>query len=167
MSRTLSTVLALVLLLEPAFLVASGFPPSLARFRRAVARPAVALAEAGSRTAPQGSDSPADVALKSGITCLEQTEYSQALKEFDRALDLFAASQRLEDAQRAYMQLFVAHRSHASMLMRAMKTWVERRRNLSSESTSDTFMAFESWVEERDALAAATINLVHNSPDWK
>jgi hypothetical protein len=138
MSRTLSTVLALFL-----------------------------LAGTASAGAGEPADSPADDALKSGITCLGQTEYSQALKEFDRALDLFAGSQRLEDAQRAYMQLFVAHRSHANMLMKAMKTWVEKRRNHSSESTSDTFMAFASWVKERDALAAATINLVHNSPDWK
>jgi hypothetical protein len=167
MSRPLSTVLALVLLLAPAFLVASGSPPSLARFRRAMARPTVALAEVGSRTSLQAPESPADDAVRSGITHLEQTEYAEALKEFDRALDLFASAQRLEDARRAYMQLFVSHRSQANMLMKAMKMWVERRRSHSGGLAPESFAAFDTWVKERDALAAATINLVHNSPDWK
>jgi hypothetical protein len=145
MSRSLSTVLALVLLLAPAFSVAS----------------------ASSRTSRQVPDSPADDALRSGITHLEQTEYADALKEFDRALDLFAAAQRLEDARRAYMQLFVSHRSQANMLMKAMKTWVEKRRSHSGGLAPGSFVAFDTWVQERDALAAATINLVHNSPDWK
>jgi hypothetical protein len=138
MSRSLSTVLALFL-----------------------------LAGIASPCAAEQADSPAEAALGSGITRLEQTEHSEALKEFDRALDSFAGAQRLEDAQRAYMQLFVAHRSHANMLMKAMKAWVEKRRTHSSGLAPAASAAFDSWVKERDALAAATINLVHNSPDWK
>ena len=65
------------------------------------------------------------------------------------------------------MQLFVANRNYANVLMKAMKTWVEKRRTDSGGLAPATFAAFDSWVKERDALAAATINLVHNSPDWK
>ena len=65
------------------------------------------------------------------------------------------------------MQLFVVNRNYANVLMKAMKTWVEKRRNDSGGVAPAALAAFESWVKERDALAAATINLVHNSPDWK
>lgn len=112
-------------------------------------------------------DSPANDALKGGITRLERAEYAEALREFDSALDLYAGTQRLEDAKRAYMQLFVVNRNYANVLMKAMKTWMEKRRRASGGMALAALTAFESWVKERDALAAATINLVHNSPDWK
>lgn len=141
MSRSLSTALALVLLL--------------------------AATRANSSHAAAPPDSPADDTLKRAITQLEQADYSGALREFDRALNLYADAQRLEDAQHAYMQLFVVNRNYANVLMKAMKTWVEKRRNDAMGVAAGTVATFDSWVKERDALAAATINLVHNSPDWK
>jgi hypothetical protein len=111
-------------------------------------------------------ESPANDAVKSGIARLERAAYSEALKEFDRSLDLFAGAERLDGAQRAYMQLFVSHRHHANVLMKAMKAWVEKRRTAPGGSAPE-LVAFDTWVKERDALAEATINLVHNSPDWK
>ncbi len=141
MSRSLSTALALVLLL--------------------------AAAGTNSAHAVEPPDSPANDTLKRGITRLERAEYSEALREFDSALDLYAGAQRLEDAKHAYMQLFVVNRNYANVLMKAMKTWVEKRRNDAVGVAPATLAGFDSWVKERDALAAATINLVHNSPDWK
>ena len=84
-----------------------------------------------------------------------------------RRLDQYAGAQRLEDAKHAYMQLFVSNRNYANMLMKAMKTWVEKHRNDSGGLAPAAFRAFDGWVKERDALATATINLAHNSPDWK
>jgi hypothetical protein len=158
MSRSLSTALALILLLagtgaESAHLAASGLTISVA----SGLRPAL----------QQAPDSPANDALKSGITRLESAEYSEAAREFDNALDLYAGAQRLEDVKHAYMQLFVVNRNYANVLMKAMKTWVEKRRNDADGVAPAALAAFDSWVKERDALAAATINLVHNSPDWK
>jgi hypothetical protein len=146
MSRSLSTALALILLL-------AGTGMGSAR-----------VAASGLTLSP---DSPANDALKSGITRLERAEYSEAVREFDNALDLYAGAQRLEDAKHAYMQLFVVNRNFANVLMKAMKTWVEKRRNDAGGVAPAALAAFGSWVKERDALAAATINLVHNSPDWK
>jgi hypothetical protein len=112
------------------------------------------------------TESPANDAVKSAIVLLERAEYSEALKQFDRALDLFAGAERLDGAQAAYMRLFVSHRHHANVLMKAMKAWVEKRRTTPNGSAPES-AAFAAWVKERDALAEATINLVHNSPDWK
>jgi hypothetical protein len=142
MSRSLSTALALILF----------------------------LAGAGGAESAYGADppdSPATEALKSGVTRLERAEYSEALREFDSALDLYAGAQRLDDVQNAYMQLFVANRNYANVLMKAMKTWVEKRRTDAGGMMPAALAAFDNWVKQRDALAAATINLVHNSPDWK
>jgi hypothetical protein len=139
MSRVLSTAAALVLL------VGSGF----------------------SRTLAEPSNSPAQDALAIGMMRLERAAYADALQSFERALDLFASAQKLDDAQRAYMQLFVTNRNYANVLMKAMKSWVDKRRSDLAAVLPGTFAAFDAWVKERDALAAATINLVHNSPDWK
>jgi hypothetical protein len=147
MARSLSTALALMVLFlgTGSHLVAAGL----------------------GRTQQQPHESPADEALKSGITRLERAESSEAVKAFDSALDLYAGAQRLEDAKHAYMQLFVVNRNYANVLMKAMKTWVEKRRTDAGGMTPAALAAFDNWVKERDALATATINLVHNSPDWK
>ena len=126
---------------------------------RRVAGAVVALIFAGSsallaRPTPQQADAagPAyDAAnvdsLKSGITHLEQA--------------------RLGDAKRTYMYLFVHDRTASHELMKAMKDWVTKHREQRHGIDAATFAAFDAWVLERDALAAAVINLGHNSPDWK
>lgn len=74
---------------------------------------------------------------------------------------------RLSDAKRTYMYLFVHDRTASHELMKAMKEWVKKERGRRGGVDAATFAAFEAWVRERDALAAAVINLGHNSPDWK
>ena len=113
------------------------------------------------------TDAPANEALKAGIKRLESAEYADALKAFDKALDTYAGARRLEDAKRAYMQLFVGNRNHANVVMKAMKVWVETHRDDAAGLPAAAFAEFDAWVRERDALAEATVNLVHNSPDWK
>lgn len=74
---------------------------------------------------------------------------------------------RLNDAKRTYMYLFVHDRTASSELMKAMKAWVKKERGHHGGVDAATFEAFDAWVRERDALAAAVVNLGHNSPDWK
>ncbi len=110
---------------------------------------------------------PATDPLRSGVKRLDRAEYAEALQDFDTALDSYAATQRMEDVKRAYMDMFVGHRHHAGVLMKAMKTWIEKHRGDNAGLPPAVFAGFDAWVRERDALAAATINLVHNLPDWK
>lgn len=100
--------------------------------------------------------------------------YEQALKlapSFTQAIEYRAEAylglNRLEDAKRAYMQLFVADRGASHVLMKAMKVWVEQRRAVPGSIDAAALDAFDAWVRERDALAASVVNLGHNSPDWK
>jgi len=118
----------------------------------------------GALTAAEGHS---DEALGSGVKRLERAEYAEALADFARALDSYAAAGRLDDARRAYMQMFVGNRTHANFLMKAMKSWVGEHRGDAAGLPREAFAAFDAWVHERDALAAATIDLVHNLPDWK
>lgn len=74
---------------------------------------------------------------------------------------------RLSDAKRTYMYLFVHDRTASNELIKAMKEWVKKPRAQHDGIDAATLDAFASWVRERDALAAAVVNLGHNSPDWK
>lgn len=84
---------------------------------------------------------------------------STGLKHLEKA--------RLSEAKRTYMYLFVHDRTASNELMKAMKDWVKTQRGQHGGVGAATFGAFDSWVRERDALAAAVVNLGHNSPDWK
>ena len=84
---------------------------------------------------------------------------SSGLKHLEKA--------RLSDVKRTYMYLFVHDRTASHELMHAMKAWVKKHRAQQASVDAAAFKAFEAWVLERDALAAAVINLGHNSPDWK
>ena len=107
--------------------------------------------------------------------------YARALESYDRALELapnfsdaieyraeaYLALNRLDLVKQAYMQLFVADRAASAALMKAMKSWLEKRPPQSATIDAATLSAFDTWVRERDALASSVVNLGHNSPDWK
>jgi tetratricopeptide (TPR) repeat protein len=108
-------------------------------------------------------------------------DYARALESYERALALAPASSeaieyraeaylglnRLEDAKRAYMHLFVHDRTASHVLMKAMKAWGEQHRAKPAGVDPAAADAFNAWVLERDALASSVGNLGHNSPDWK
>lgn len=107
--------------------------------------------------------------------------YERALASYERALKIspsfteaieyraeaYLGLNRLDEARQAYMHLFVHDRTASHVLMNAMKAWLETRRAQPGGLDAATIAAFETWVRERDALAAAVVNLGHNSPDWK
>ena len=96
---------------------------------------------------------------------LDRSEYADAQSQFTKALDFYAAANRLDEIRQTYMRMFVGNRNHANILMKSMKAWASRRP--AAGPSSSTLVEFNAWVQERDALAAATVNLAHNSPDWK
>jgi tetratricopeptide (TPR) repeat protein len=107
--------------------------------------------------------------------------YERALESYDQALTLAPSFtqaieyraeahlglNRLDEVKRAYMDLFVADRGASAVLMKAMKAWVDERRANPKGVNAAALDTFDAWVRERDALAAAVVNLGHNSPDWK
>jgi tetratricopeptide (TPR) repeat protein len=116
-----------------------------------------------------------------GYSLRKLGNYEQALDSYEKALKLapnfgdaieyraeaYLALNRLADAKHSYIHLFVHDRANANVLMTAMKAWVAARRKAASGIDPSALAAFEAWVSERDTLASATVNLGHNSPDWK
>lgn len=108
-------------------------------------------------------------------------DYDRALQSYERALTLAPASteaieyrgeaylglNRLDDAKQAYMHLFVHDRAASTVLMKAMRAWIENQRAQPGVVDPATVAAFDAWVRERDMLASSVENLGHNSPDWK
>ena len=142
MPRVLSAALALVLFTASSYAQSNGVPAS----------PAL----------PAGHEF-----MSSALARLDRSEYAEAISAFDKALDSYATAQRLDEFRQTYMRMFVGNRFHANVLMKAMKAWVEKRRTEPAGLAPSTVAEFGVWVQERDALAAATVNLAHNSPDWK
>ena len=132
---------------------------------------AVALVLFAASSAAQTAITPGarlDDPMASALARLDRSEYAEAIVDFDKALDAYAAGQRLEEVRQTYMRMFVANRNHSNVLMKAMKAWVGKHRsNGEAAASASAFAEFDAWVRERDALAAATVNLSHNSPDWK
>ena len=104
--------------------------------------------------------------MATAVGHLDRSEYADAQSQFDKALDAYAAANRFDDIRQTYMRMFVGNRNHADILMKAMKAWTARHR-AGAGPVPPAFLAFDAWVQERDGLAAATVNLAHNSPDWK
>ncbi len=94
-------------------------------------------------------------------------DYEQAVAAYDRALainpgygeaieyrgEAYLHLDQLEAAKDAYMQLFRDDREHASMLMEAMRGWVEDRRESGSVDAA-MIDAFEAWIAERGEASA-------------
>lgn len=108
-------------------------------------------------------------------------EFDQALVAYDRALDLnpgyteaieyraeaYLGLNRIEEAKKAYMELFAVDRPRADELLAAMKRWVEQRKADPGDVDGETIDAFAAWVAERDELAGQTAQLTESaSRQW-
>jgi len=103
--------------------------------------------------------------------CLRKTgNYPLALEAYNRALSLapayapaieyraeaYLGLDQVDDAKKAYMDLFSTDRSHADELMVAMKGWVQKRQSDPGKMTPETVQSFSTWVQEREELAKQT-----------
>lgn len=113
-----------------------------------------------------------------GFTSRKLGEYDKALAAYDEALRLksdyaeaieyrgeaYVWLNRMEDAKKAYMDLYRDSRDLANQLMGVMKQWVtERRANGQGVSSSD-IDAFAKWVDERATIAQQTASLATDGP---
>ncbi len=96
--------------------------------------------------------------------------YDDALSAYDQALALapdypeaieyraeaYLGLNRLDDAKRAYMQLFGGAREKADELLEAMKKWVDGHNENPDGIDATALSDFASWVDERGAIAGQT-----------
>ena len=113
-----------------------------------------------------------------GFTSRKLGEYDKALAAYDEALRLkpdyaeaieyrgeaYVWMNRLEDAKKAYMDLYRDQREMANQLMGVMTQWVkERQANAAGVSASD-IENFSKWVSERATIAQQTASLSADAP---
>jgi len=105
-----------------------------------------------------------------GFALRKTGDYAGALEVYDRAVSLnpayspaieyraeaYLGLDRVEDAKKAYMQLFPSDRGRADELLQAMKGWVEKRRAEPGTLAPDALQEFSRWVAQREELAGQT-----------
>jgi len=99
-------------------------------------------------------------------------DYAKALEMYDQAIKMapgffseaveyraeaYLALNRIDDARKAYLDLFAADRKQADLLMVAMKAWVAAHRTDANGSIDPAAVTdFEKWIGEREGLAKQT-----------
>jgi tetratricopeptide (TPR) repeat protein len=105
-----------------------------------------------------------------GFVLRKTGDYTGALESYDRAIGLsptyspaieyrgeaYLGLDRVEDAKKAYMQLFPRDRGEAGALLKAMKGWVEKHKVEPGTVAPDAVQEFSSWVAQREELAGQT-----------
>ena len=105
-----------------------------------------------------------------GFALRKTGDYPTALETYDHALSLsptyspaieyraetYLALGRIEDAKKAYMDLFPSDRGRADELLKAMKGFIEKRRAEPGTMSPDEIQQFSSWVDQRAELAGQT-----------
>jgi tetratricopeptide (TPR) repeat protein len=100
-------------------------------------------------------------------------DYSSSLEAYNRALTLkpgyaeaieyraeaYLGLNRIEDAKRAYVELFGSDRAKAAELLDAMKGWVQRRRDQPDGLQGAVVDDFAGWVSEREEIAGQTASV--------
>jgi tetratricopeptide (TPR) repeat protein len=118
-----------------------------------------------------------------GFAYRKTGDYTKALEMYDKALKLspgfsdaieyrgeaYLALNRIDDAKQAYLELFARDRKQATLLMRAMTDWIERRKADPAGVDPAAVSSFESWVKERSTLAGQTAQMALNVPhaSWR
>jgi tetratricopeptide (TPR) repeat protein len=109
-------------------------------------------------------------------------DYAKALEMYDQAIKMapgfyaeaveyraeaYLALNRVDDARKAYLDLFAAERSQADALMVAMKNWIAARRATPAGVDAAVIDGFDKWVVERDAMAKQTqLMAVNGGHTW-
>ncbi len=101
---------------------------------------------------------------KTGDSVKALEMYEQAIKmapgfyaeAVEYRAEAYLSLNRVDDARKAYLDLFAADRKQADALMVAMKHWIAARRADPAGVDAAVIDGFEKWVVERDAMAKQT-----------
>src|SRR5262249_23273081 len=106
-----------------------------------------------------------------GYTRRKLGDYDSALTAYDRALALkpsfpeaieyrgeaYLRMKRLDDAKKAYLDLFADDRKLADKLLGSMKSWLDTQRPAGGDAAG--VEEFGKWIQERSQIAGQTAAL--------
>ena len=103
-----------------------------------------------------------------GYSLRKAGDYAKALEMYDQAIQMapgpyaeaieyrgeaFLGLNRIEDARKAYLELFALDRKQADSLMGAMKTWIEKRKTDPAGVDPTAVSGLEKWLGERGEIS--------------
>jgi tetratricopeptide (TPR) repeat protein len=105
-----------------------------------------------------------------GYTSRKTGDYAKALQMYDKALSLapgfpdaieyrgvaYLKLNRIEDAKKAYLDLFARDRKQADELMKAMNQWVSDHTTDPAGVDASTVSGLSTWIQERAKIATST-----------
>jgi len=105
-----------------------------------------------------------------GYTSRKTGDYAKALQMYDKALSLspgfpdaieyrgvaYLKLNRIEDAKKAYLDLFARDRKQADALMTAMTAWVGEHKTEAGSVEPGVVEGLNAWIQERSKIAATT-----------
>jgi len=105
-----------------------------------------------------------------GYTSRKTGDYAKALQMYDKALALapgfpdaieyrgvaYLKLNRIEDAKKAYLDLFARDRKQADQLMQAMTQWVNEHQKDAAGVDASTVTGLSTWIQERAKIATTT-----------
>jgi tetratricopeptide (TPR) repeat protein len=118
-----------------------------------------------------------------GFAYRKTGDYTKALEMYEKALQLqpgfpdaieyrgeaYLGLNRIDDAKKAYLELFASDRQQADLLMKAMTDWITKRHADPAGVDPAALSDFEGWIKERSALAGQTehMSLAAQYETWR
>jgi tetratricopeptide (TPR) repeat protein len=114
-----------------------------------------------------------------GYTLRKTGDYAKALEMYDLAIEMapglyteaieyrgeaYLGLNRIDDAKKAYLDLFGSDRKQADLLLQEMKNWIAKRQVDPAGVDPAALEAFEKWVGERAGIAQVTARMAANRP---
>jgi tetratricopeptide (TPR) repeat protein len=109
-----------------------------------------------------------------GYALRKTGDYAAALEMYDKAIEMapglyteaieyrgeaYLGLNRIEDAKKAYLDLFGSDRKQAAQLLSEMQRWVSRRQADPAGVDPASLAAFQQWIAERAGIAHVTARM--------
>lgn len=113
-----------------------------------------------------------------GYALRKTGDYTRALEMYDQAIEMapglyteameyraeaYLALNRIEDAKKAYLDLFGSDRKQADLLLKQMQLWVAKRQADPADVDPAALASFEKWIAERAGIAQVTARMASDA----
>ena len=116
-----------------------------------------------------------------GFTLRKLGKYNESLDAYNKALEIepgfspaieyraeaYLGLNQLDEAKKAYTDLFAGDRPRADILMVSMKSFINDRRANANGLDAQKVDEFSKWVDQRQTIAGQTSSLTTSSPNFR